>query len=109
MPNPPRKALSPRAALAAKKADMSREVSRPGFIGRYLSDFRAKNAEGADSLEADIAELFSSEMGLRVLILLEKSTLFVGAPDGAPDSALREHNAVRNLVLEIRRYVAHGR
>lgn len=84
------------------------EFSKPGFIGRYLSYMRSENSEGAETLEADIVETFTTDEGLRVLIMLEKAVLLSSIPDGADDRALREKNAVANFVLEIRRLVAHG-
>jgi hypothetical protein len=80
-------------------------------IGRYLNEVRSMGQDGAESaalLEADLIETFSTETGLRVLIMLEKAVLHVALPPGSPEGALREINAQRNLVLEIRRIVANG-
>lgn len=89
-------------------ADLRKEMPAPGFLSSYLAWMRTENPEGADLLEADLAEIFSDEKGLRVLKLMEKSILNRVEKLGASDSALREINAVRNFVAEIRRYVAHG-
>lgn len=95
----------------AKRHAMRGERSTGGFISRYLSWMRSEGDEGpaaSDSLADDIARTFSTDEGLRVLILLEKAVLLSSLPDGSDDRALRETNAVRNFVLEIRRYVTHG-
>lgn len=95
-----------------KRLRMAGERSSAGFIGRYLAWMRSEGEEGpvaAESLEADVAEVFGTDAGLRVLFLMEKSVLFSSVPDGSDDRALREKNAVSNFVLEIRRYVTHGR
>lgn len=89
------------------RADMRREMPVRSMIEVYLAWMRTEDPEGAAILEADIAETFSTENGLRVLKLLEKSVLLAGVPNGASDGALREVNAVRNFVLEIRRLVAN--
>tara|TARA_R110000796_G_scaffold15155_3_gene48693 strand:+ start:329 stop:637 length:309 start_codon:yes stop_codon:yes gene_type:complete len=94
-----------------KKQAMAGERSSIGSIGRYLAWMRNEGDDGpgaAESLENDIAKVFSTDEGLRVLILMEKAILLSSVPDGADDRALRETNAVRNFVLEIRRYVTHG-
>lgn len=94
-----------------KIAQMRGERSSPGFIGKYLAWMRSEAEDGpvaADSLEDDISRTFSTDEGLRVLILLEKAALLSSVPDGSDDRALREANAVRNFVLEIRRLVTHG-
>lgn len=77
----------------------------------HLTQLRAskEGSETADLLEADLIEAFTTESGLRALMLLEKSVLCAGVPNGASESALREMNAVRNFVFDIRRIVAHGR
>ena len=90
------------------RADIQLERPQIGMIGRYLAWMRGENPRGAESLEADLIDIFSSEKGLRVLKLLEKSVLNAPMPDGSSDCALREFNAVRNHVLEIRRIVANG-
>lgn len=89
--------------------DMREEMPVHGFLGGYLAWMRAENPRGSDSLEADLIETFSSEEGLRVLKLFEKSVLYRPTPDGSDDRALREANAVRNFVFEIRRIVSHGK
>lgn len=76
-------------------------------VGGYLAAMDARNPEGADALRADIAEAFSTDAGVRVLILLEHAVLKSAIPNGSSDSALREANAVRNFVLEIRRIIAN--
>ncbi|MGC0225153.1 hypothetical protein [Pseudooceanicola nitratireducens] len=91
--------------------DMRAERSFHSPLSQYLNWLRSEGEDGAlacASLEADIAELFRTETGLRVLKLMEKSVLYQGIPNGSPDGALREMNAVKNFVLEIRRYVSHG-
>lgn len=90
------------------KSDMQNEAPTHSMLSVYLNWMRSENPESAASLEADMAETFTTEQGLRVLKLLEKSVLFAGIPNGSSDSALREANAVRNFVLEIRRFVARG-
>ena len=89
-------------------ADMRREAPVHSILGIYLNWMRSEDPAMTDSLEADMIEVFSGDAGLRVLKLLEKSVLFAGIPNGAHDSALREANAVRNFVLEIRRIVSNG-
>jgi hypothetical protein len=89
-------------------SDMRRDRSSPGYLGAYLAYMRSENPEGAEAIEADVMSIFSSDEGLRVLKLLEKSTLFSSLKNGSDDRALREMNAVRNFVLEIRRIVSHG-
>lgn len=89
-------------------ADMRREMSAGNWIKSHLAYHRSEDPEGAEVLEADLIEVFSSEKGLRVLKLLEKAVLLRSIPDGADDRALREANAVRNFNLEIRRIVANG-
>lgn len=88
---------------------MKSEMSSSGRIANYLAWMRAENPQGAQSLEDDIAKTFTTDEGLRVLLLFENSILKSELPNGSDDRALREHNAVRNFVLEIRRIVAHGR
>lgn len=80
-------------------------------VGHYLNQLRKmgqESAEHAAFLEADLIETFTTESGLRVLLMLEKAVLHVALPPGSPEGALREINAQRNLVLEIRRIVANG-
>lgn len=91
---------------------MRGERSSPGFIGRYLAWISGDGEDGpaaSETLQQDIATVFSTDEGLRVLILMEKAVILSSVPDGSDDRALRENNAVRNFVLEIRRYVTHGR
>lgn len=81
------------------------------YISGYLNDIRSRGEEGPDiaaSLEADMIECFTTEAGLKVLKLFEKAVLLSAPKANAPDSALREMNAVRSFVLEIRRIVANG-
>lgn len=80
----------------------------PGFLQEYLAWMRSENPAGADRLEDDLRTVFTTDEGLRVLKLFEKSTVKRPLSNGAPDSALREINAVRNFILEIERIVAHG-
>lgn len=99
-------------AAEKKRAQMRNERSAPGRIASYLGWMNKEGGKegpaASESLAADIAATFSTPEGLRTLIMLEKATLLSSVPDGADDRALRESNAVRNFVLEIRRYVAHG-
>ena len=88
--------------------DMRRDMPAMSALSHYLNWVRGQDAEAAQGLEADIMEAFSTDAGLRVLKLFEKSVLLVGQPSNSTDGALREMNAVRNFVLEIRRYVANG-
>jgi hypothetical protein len=78
-------------------------------LSAYLDWMRQEHPDEAEGLEADIAEAFTTETGLRVLKLLEKSVLKVAQPNGASDGALREMNAVRNFVLDIERIVSNAR
>ncbi len=90
---------------------MAEAPNLPGYLSTYLSMLRGADEAGvaaAESLTADMVEIFTSEAGLRVLKLLEKSVLMNARPLGAGDGALREDNAVRNFVLEIRRIVGNG-
>lgn len=96
----------------AKRVQRQMRNERPALspLGDYLNWMRNQGKEGAESAEvlsADIIETFTTDEGLRVLKLFEKAVLQVGQPNGSSDSALRELNAVRNFVLEIRRIVAH--
>lgn len=95
-----------------KRAQMKAERSESGFLGQYLAWLRNEGEDGpaaSENLEADIADVFATPEGLRVLILFERAVLLSSVPDGSDDRALRESNAVRNFVFEIRRYAAHGR
>lgn len=74
-------------------------------IAAYLASFEPEERE---QLIADFIETFTSESGLRVLYAMEKSVLMVAFADVVSDSALREWNGARNLVLEIRRIVSNG-
>ena len=87
---------------------MRAESPAQGPITKYLAWMRSENPQGADGLEADIIQTFSTPEGLRVLKLLEKSILKTAEPLGSPVSALLEANAMRILTLEIRRIVSHG-
>lgn len=88
--------------------DMQGDRPVQSYLTAHLAWMRAENPEGAEKLSADIAKTFTTEEGLRVMKLMEKSVLFAGVQNGASDSALREINAVRNFVLEIRRIVSNG-
>jgi hypothetical protein len=85
------------------------EPTSPGILTTYLEWMRRENPSGSESLEADIAMTFGTESGLRVLKLLEKAVLNSPVPLGASDSALREINAARHIVNELRRYASNGR
>lgn len=74
----------------------------------FLKSTGDDGAESAEILKNDIVETFTSENGLRVLKLLEKSVLLTSLPTNCSDSALREMNGARNLVNDIRRIVAYG-
>jgi hypothetical protein len=88
--------------------DMQDSTPVQSYLTPHLAWMRQENPEGAEQLTADVIETFTTPEGLRVLKLMEKSVLFAGVSNGAPDSALREINAVRNFVLEIRRIVSNG-
>jgi hypothetical protein len=88
--------------------DMRADHPVQSYLTAHLGWMRSENPEGAEKLTADIAKVFTTEEGLRVMKLMEKSVLFAGVSNGASDSALREINAVRNFVLEIRRIVSNG-
>lgn len=93
------------------KAEMRAEMVGRSHIDDYLTFLRRNGDDGAEmaaSLEADLIEAFSTEAGLRVLKLFEKSVLHNAHPNGSSDCALREMNAVRNFVLNLRRIVANG-
>ena len=99
-----------RTPAAARKRDaMQDEFGPSSYVGRYLQALRKVNPAGADSLEADIVDVFSTEKGMRVMTMLEKAVLLVGTPEGISDCALREWHGARNLILEMRRLLAHGR
>lgn len=103
--------LSSKAAKKRYLDDMKKEMSCHSPLGEYLVHLRSMSAEGgetADFLEADLIETFQTEAGLRVLKLMEKAVLFRGVPNGSSEGALREINAVRNFVMEIRRLVSNG-
>lgn len=90
--------------------EMQREMFSSSPLGEYLTHLRSSGPDGAqmaDALEADLIETFQSESGLRVLKLFEKSVLLRAVPNGCGDGALRENNAVRNFVLEIRRLASN--
>lgn len=92
-------------------AEMQREMPTLSPLGEYLTWMRQQGQEGADAaeiLEADLIETFKTDFGLRVLKLFEKSVIDRGLPNGADERALREMNAVRNFVMEIRRIVSNG-
>lgn len=97
--------------LAARRAHMARMKEAPlgnSMLGYYLAEMMTKNPDGANAIMADIAETFSTDEGLRVLILFENSVLKCALPNGSSDSALREANALRNFVLEIMRIVSNA-
>jgi len=96
------------AARAAMLNDMRREAPVLSMLDVYLIWLRSEDPAVADALEADVIDIFTSEEGLRVLKLLEKAVIFAGVPNGSADGALREVNAVRNFVLNIRRIVGNG-
>lgn len=100
--------MSAGKARATFLSGMRDEMPVQSFVRAYLSWMSAENAHAADGLLKDLVATFSTDSGLRVLKLLEKSVLLAGVPNGASDGALREMNAVRNFVIEIRGLVANG-
>lgn len=107
--------MSRKAKLNPKQeqylSDMRTPLKPMSPLGNYLLHLKGDSPEGAelaDLLEADLIETFTTESGLRVLRLLEKSILLSSQPNGAPEGALRETNAVRNFVLELRRIVSNA-
>ncbi len=89
-------------------SDMKVERPNTGLITQYLAYMRGENPEGAATLEADMHSTFTTPEGLRVLKMFEKAVLYRSEPLGESNCALRESNAARNLILEIRRIVSHG-
>lgn len=61
----------------------------------------------ADELTATLRKCFATDDGIKSLMLLEKSVLVSCVPNGSSDSALREMNAARNLVLDLRRIASN--
>lgn len=102
----PRK-LDPLTARREMMERMKADAIGNSMLGAYLAEMQRRNPEGADLLMADLAATFSTEEGVRVLILLENAILKSALPNGSSDSALREANALRNFVLEIRRIIAN--
>lgn len=100
---------TPHEARQRLKHGLQRQMPVTSPLSAYLNWMRQEHAEEAEGLEVDIAEAFTSETGLRVLKLLEKSVLKASQPNGSSDSALREFNAVRNFVLDIERIVSNAR
>lgn len=96
------------AARSAMLKDMRREAPVMSMLDVYLNWLRSEDPAVSDALEADLIDIFTSEEGLRVLKMLEKAVIFAGIPNGAAEGALREANAVRNFVLNIRRIVGNG-
>lgn len=97
--------------IREKLSRMRDEIPGDGPITDYLRVLRAQGDESASSAEEltkIIVRLFQSSDGIKFLILLEKAVLLSGPPNGCSDSALREANAVRNFVTDLRRIVAHG-
>ncbi|MGB1214973.1 MAG: hypothetical protein ACPG4X_16515 [Pikeienuella sp.] len=76
----------------------------------HLNHYREtdEGAAMADELELILHDTFTSESGLKALLLFEKAVLLAGVPNGASEGALREMNAVRNFVHDIRRIVSNG-
>lgn len=99
--------LDPLTARREAKQRMQMDPAGNSMLGGYLAEMDRRNPEGADQLRADLAETFNTDEGLRVLILFENAVLKSALPNGSSDSALREANAVRNFVLEIRRIIAN--
>lgn len=77
-----------------------------------ISLFLAKMAEDqpkeAELLRQDIQQIFGTEQGARVLILLKNAVLMASLPAEASDRALREHNAQKTLINDLRRIVANA-
>ena len=99
---------NPQKARSRYLKSMREAPPAQSSLGKYLAWMGQENPDGAEKLTNDLTQVFTTEEGLRVLKMMENSVLLAGVPDGAPDSALREMNAVRNFVLEIRRIVSHG-
>lgn len=95
------------------KGEMRTEVFRDSPLDEYLHFLRSQHgdegSQAADIHDADLHEIFTTEAGLRVLKLFEKAVLHAPQPLGSSEGTLREMNAIRNFVLNIRRIVAHGR
>ena len=92
-------------------AQMRQSRANSAALNGYLAHLRTLGPEGvaaAEENEKNLVDLFSSDLGIKVLIFLQKSVLESSLPPDANDSALREHNGVRNFVLELRSIVAHG-
>lgn len=103
--------MPPKTKKEANEAflhDMRRDAFGASYLTSYLAELSQKDQRGADDLLACVVTLFRTDDGLMVLKLMEKAVLHAAVPMGAGDSALREFNAVRNFVLEIRRLVANG-
>lgn len=87
-------------------------VAPPSEITAYLNHLRGEGPDGvemAEELTAIMVDLFQTENGIKFLIMLEKAVLLSGISNGMSDSALRERNAVRNFVLNLRSIVANGK
>lgn len=90
---------------------MKDELPSDSPLGKYLMHLKKSGGDGpaaAEELMGILVDTFTTENGLKTLILFEKAVLLAALPNGSPDGALRENNAVRNFVLEIRRIVANG-
>lgn len=92
----------------AMRSRVDREYSPPGRLNEYLAQLRLDNPEGAESLMDDLKKTFSTEEGLRVLLLFEKSIFFRANPVECSDRALQHDNSLRNFHLELRRLITHG-
>jgi len=103
---------------------MSRRNSKERYIGgmrgeqapssqlsAHLAWIASQGEDGsavASELRNTLVKTFTTDEGVKALMLMEKSVLLAGVPNGSSDGALREMNAVRNFVLDIRRIVSNG-
>ena len=74
----------------------------------YIGSTGDDGADLAEDMRDTVRRLFATDDVLKVLMLLERSVLVSSVPNGAPESALREMNATRNFVLDLRRIASNG-
>lgn len=77
-------------------------------ISAYLAQLRVENPDGADKIVAGMIDIFTSENGRKFMNLLDISILQISLNPEVSDRALREHNAHRNLVNDLRRIISNG-
>lgn len=77
-------------------------------LSAHLAHLQAKNPKGAAQIRAIIIDLFTSDNGLKFMNLLDIAVLQISLEPGVSDSALRELNAQRNFVNDLRRIIAYG-